>query len=46
MSESSALGAAAYLKNLSPASYVRDLIRKTTRTAIPKLRNEIKKAII
>jgi hypothetical protein len=43
-SESAGLAAASYLKNVSPASYVRNLIRKTTRAEVPKLRSEIKKA--
>jgi hypothetical protein len=42
-SESVALGAMSYLEDLSPAKFVRHLIRKTARVRLPTLRKEIEK---
>jgi hypothetical protein len=42
-SESAALGAMSYLQDLTPAKFVRHLIRRTARVRLPILRNEIDK---
>ena len=42
-SESVALGAMSYLEDLSPAKFVRHMIRKTARVRLPTLTEEIKK---
>jgi hypothetical protein len=44
-SESAALGAVSYLRNVSPASYVRELIRKNVKRLLPTLYKKEIKAI-